>query len=97
VAWVHLAIRNHHHTLFALAFYPPHLNTIPHSQYLILRPNSHGQLVYHYTEDCKGDGKQKENECKRADERLSFSRENNALVEGYHDIYRNQSRTGLES
>ena len=85
--------------LLLFAFHPPRLNTISHSQYLILRPNRHGQLIYHYTEDYKGDGKEKENERKRADERLSFRRENNALVEGHHDIYRNQSRAcqGLES
>ena len=86
-------------TLLPLPFYHSRLNTIPHSQYLILRPNRHGQLIYHYAEDYKGDGKEKENERKRADERLSFRRENNALVEGHHDIYRNQSRAcqGLES
>lgn len=44
-------------TLLLFTFQLPHLSTIPHSQDLILRPNSHGQLVYHYTEDCKGDGK----------------------------------------
>lgn len=76
--------------LLLFTFHPPRLNTISHSQYLILRPNRHGQLIYHYAEDYKGDGKEKENERKRADDRLSFGREDNALVEGYHDIYHNQ-------
>lgn len=78
--------------LLLFAFHPPRLNPISHSQHLILHPNRHGQLIYHYTEDHKGDSKEKENECKGADERLSFRWENNALVEGHHDIYRNQSR-----